>query len=178
MQQTERPRSGSWEAVRINADRPGAGTDASTGNRMRQSRREKRWGRASQWGVLVAAWLFSSLAVALPSIDEETRDLVVEAVESAFVLDLFNARCRNDRSGRYTENLNKELASNFRMTVLDVEDDYFPEGYYRDAEARMERDFIEVLRGLGGCIGAKELRLRDQLKEAHREIMEQLERQR
>ena len=84
-------------------------------------------------------------------------------MEAAFELDLYNTRCRSDQSGRRTENLNKELVSRFRMTVLDVQDDLFPEGYYRDAQARMERDFLERLRAMGGCAGAKEAGLRNDL---------------
>jgi hypothetical protein len=96
-------------------------------------------------------------------LDEQTEQLLINAVEAAFELDLFNNRCRSDQSGRRTENLNKELVSRFRMTVLDVQDDLFPEGYYRDAQARMQRDFLARLRDMGGCAGAKEARLRDVL---------------
>ena len=46
----------------------------------------------------------------------------MNAVEAAVEFDLYNARCRSDGSGRRTDNLNKELASKFRMTVLDVQD--------------------------------------------------------
>ncbi|MCG6940362.1 MAG: hypothetical protein LJE69_03815 [Thiohalocapsa sp.] len=102
------------------------------------------------------------------AIDEELltdadRALLVEAVESAFELDLYNTRCRNDQSGRHTENLNKELVSRFQMTVLDVLDDLFPEGYYRDAQDRMQEKFLTRLRDMGGCAGAKAAGLRDSL---------------
>jgi len=107
-------------------------------------------------------------------LDEQTEQLLVNAVEAAFELDLFNNRCRSDQSGRRTENLNKELASRFRMTVLDVEDDLFPEGYYRDARARMQRDFLERLRDMGGCAGAKADRLRDSLRERYDTAMTEI----
>lgn len=103
------------------------------------------------------------LPAAAQPVDEETGRLLVDAVEAAYDLDFYNARCRSDQSGRRTENLNKELASRFRMTVLDVQDDLFPEGYYRDAQARMERDFLARLREAGGCAGAKAGGLRDAL---------------
>jgi len=120
------------------------------------------------------------LALAAPTahcgepLDEETDQLLVEAVEAAFELDLYNARCRSDQSGRNTENLNKELASRLRMTVIDVQDDLFPEGYYRDAQARMERDFLARLREIGGCDGAKKAGLRDSLGERYDAAMEQI----
>jgi hypothetical protein len=117
--------------------------------------------RAVAW--LAAGLLCSSLARGAELLDEQTEQLLINAVEAAFELDLYNNRCRSDQSGRRTENLNKELVSRFRMTVLDVQDDLFPEGYYRDAQARMERDFLERLREMGGCAVAKEARLRDQL---------------
>ncbi len=109
--------------------------------------------------------VLSCAAPASSAIDEELlteadRALLVEAVEAAFELDLYNARCRNDQSGRRTENLNKELVSRFRMTVLDVLDDLFPEGYYRAARERMREEFLTQLRDLGGCAGAKAAGLR------------------
>jgi hypothetical protein len=112
---------------------------------------------------------------AVPPLDEQTQALIVDAVEAAFELDLYNNRCRQDRSGRRTENLNKVLASGFRMTVLDAQDDLFPEGYYRDAQERMTRDFLERLRAMDGCAGAKEAGLRDSLRERYEQAMERLE---
>ncbi|MBK5931800.1 hypothetical protein CCR82_15020 [Halochromatium salexigens] len=108
-------------------------------------------------------------------LDEATKELIIDAVEAAFELDLYNNRCRQDRSGRRSENLNKVLASGFRMTVLDAQDDLFPEGYYRDAQARMREDFLARLQELGGCSGAKQAKLRDRLRERYEETMDRLE---
>ena len=124
--------------------------------------------------LLLGAWLASPPASAIELLDEQTKALLVDAVEAAYELDLYNNRCRDDRSGRRTDNLNKELVSRFRMTVLDVEDDLFPEGYYRDAEARMEQDFLNTLRDMGGCAGAKEARLRDSLRERYDAAMDEI----
>jgi hypothetical protein len=121
------------------------------------------WLSRAAAGLAAALLLCTSLARGAELLDEQTEQLLINAVEAAFELDLYNSRCRSDQSGRRTENLNKELVSSFRMTVLDVQDDLFPEGYYRDAQARMQRDFLERLRALGGCPGAKEARLRDEL---------------
>jgi hypothetical protein len=109
------------------------------------------------------------------SLDEQTQQLIVDAVEAAFELDLYNNRCRQDRSGRRTENLNKILASGFRMTVLDAQDDLFPEGYYRDSQTRMTTDFLGRLREMGGCSGAKEAKLRDALRERYEQAIAKLE---
>lgn len=125
--------------------------------------------------VLAAALAWSEAPA--DDMDPATQQLLVDAVEAAFELDLFNNRCRSDRSGRRTENLNKELTSRYRMTVLDVQDDLFPEGYYRDAQARMERDFRTRLRDIGGCSGAKEQRLRDTLTERYDTLMAEVARQ-
>jgi hypothetical protein len=110
-------------------------------------------------------------------LDPATQQLLVDAVQAAFEVDLFNSRCRSDMSGRRTENLNKELVSRYRMTVLDVQDDLFPEGYYRDAQARMESDFRSRLRDIGGCPGAKEQRWRDTLQEHYDRLMAEIARQ-
>ncbi|MCF7992977.1 MAG: hypothetical protein K9M02_21265 [Thiohalocapsa sp.] len=118
---------------------------------------------------MLAAGIAAALAARDP--DEATQALLVDAVEAAFEMDLYNARCRSDQSGRRMENLNKELVSRYRMTVLDVQDDYFPEGYYRDAQERMQREFQERLREMGGCPGAKEARLRDTLRERYESAM-------
>lgn len=130
--------------------------------------------RAISLGLLCV--LLMPIAIqAQGDLDAETEQLIVDAVEAAFELDLYNNRCRQDRSGRRTENLNKVLASSFRMTVLDAQDDLFPEGYYRDAQARMSADFLERLQALGGCAGAKEKRLRDSLRERYDQAMQRLE---
>jgi len=135
--------------------------------------------RAVFWGVLLMQPL--SLLAPLPTqaqagvLDERTQALIVNAVEAAFELDLYNNRCRQDRSGRRTENLNKVLASGFRMTVIDAQDDLFPEGYYRDAQARMTEDFLLRLREMGGCSGAKEAKLRDALRERYERAIAELE---
>ncbi|MEA1049515.1 hypothetical protein U5801_06820 [Lamprobacter modestohalophilus] len=134
---------------------------------------------AALLGLLVlslsAALLAPLQARAQASLDEQTQQLIVNAVEAAFELDLYNNRCRQDRSGRRTENLNKILASGFRMTVLDVQDDLFPEGYYRDAQARMREDFLARMREMGGCSGAKEAKLRDELRERYEQAINELE---
>ena len=124
--------------------------------------------------IALFAVLTADIARSATMLDEQTEQLLINAVEAAFELDLFNNRCRSDQSGRRTENLNKELASRFRMTVLDVEDDLFPEGYYRDAQARMQRDFLERLRDMGGCAGAKAERLRDSLRERYDSAMAEI----
>jgi hypothetical protein len=118
--------------------------------------------------VCLLTLVIGCLAPAAGAIDEALltdadRAMLVDAVEAAFELDLYNARCRNDESGRATENLNKELVSNLRMTVLDVLDDLFPEGYYRSAQDRMREDFSNRLRDIGGCAGAKAAGMRDSL---------------
>jgi len=129
------------------------------------------------WLAATLTLFLGLLSPALVAVDEAfltdaDRALLVDAVEAAFELDLYNARCRNDQSGRRTENLNKELVSRFRMTVLDVLDDLFPEGYYRDAQARMRDDFLTRLRTLGGCAGAKSAGLRDALGTRYEAAME------
>ena len=79
-------------------------------------------------------------------LDEETTRLLVEAVEAAAELDLYNARCRSDQSGRRTENLNKALTGRFRITVIGVQDRYFPERSYRKAQVRVQNAFLERLK--------------------------------
>jgi hypothetical protein len=108
--------------------------------------------RSRLMAVLV---LTSGLVTAQPALDENTQGLLVEAVTAAADLDLYNARCRSDQSGRRTNNLNKILASKFRLTVLKVQDDLFPEGSYRPAQARLQEAFLTRLKEAGGCAGAK-----------------------
>ncbi|TVQ92888.1 MAG: hypothetical protein EA400_03255 [Chromatiaceae bacterium] len=104
-------------------------------------------------------------------LDTETRALLVDAVEAAFALDRYNARCRSDQSGRRTENLNKALTSRFRITVIGVQDDLFPERDYRSAQARMQQQFLEQLRAFDGCAGAKVARWRETLGARYDEAM-------
>ncbi|WP_295882013.1 hypothetical protein [uncultured Thiohalocapsa sp.] len=137
-------------------------------------------GRRRHLRRTAALWLLlACLPPAAGAVDEAfltdaDRALLVEAVEAAYELDLYNARCRNDQSGRRTENLNKELVSRYRMTVLDVLDDLFPEGYYRSARERMQEDFLTRLREMGGCAGAKTAGLRDELGARYDAAMEQV----
>jgi hypothetical protein len=98
------------------------------------------------------------------SFDESTAQLLVDAVEAAAALDAYNARCRGDISGRHTDNLNKVLVGQLGTTVLSIQDDFFPERSYRAVQRRLEQDFLTTLRDAGGCQGAKEADLPDQLR--------------
>lgn len=123
-------------------------------------------------------WLLGALpqsgSAALP-IDAETEQLLVEAVEAAAALDLYNARCRSDSSGRHTDNLNKELVSKLRTTVMSVQDDHFPEGGFRQAQRRMQEQFLNTLRDAGGCKGAKESGLAERLRSQFQEKLQAIE---
>ena len=114
-------------------------------------------------------------AIAAPPIDDDQAQLLVEAVESATALDLYNARCRSDNSGRFTDNLNKALVGRLRITVITIQDDLFPERGFRQAQRRMQEQFVETLREAGGCKGAKESGLPDQMQSRHRELLEAIE---
>ena len=120
---------------------------------------------------LVLGW---SLALAALEFDAQTVQALIEAVEAAFEFDAHNSRCRGDQSGRNTENLNKELVNRYRITVLGVQDDWFPERNYRAAQARLERDFAERLRALGGCAGAKAQGLNTQLRQRYEQALARL----
>jgi hypothetical protein len=145
-------------------------------NRSRSTASRVRRRRSLAGSMLLALLAFGAAPLhAVAPLDEQTKALIVDAVEAAFELDLYNNRCRHDRSGRRTENLNKTLASGFRMTVIDAQDDLFPEGYYRDAQERMTRDFLARLREMGGCAGAKEAKLRDELRARYENAMQQLD---
>ena len=91
-------------------------------------------------------------------------------------MDLYNARCRSDQSGRRTDNLNKLLASKFRLTVLKVQDDLFPEKSYRRAQTRLQEEFLARLKAAGGCPGAKEAGLPAQLGDRYQALMREIER--
>ncbi|MFZ1539770.1 MAG: hypothetical protein WAT23_20595 [Chromatiaceae bacterium] len=132
--------------------------------------------RQRSHGVLAALALVSGLASAQPLLDDNTQRLLVEAVSAAADVDLYNARCRSDQSGRRTNNLNKTLASKFRMTVLEVQDDLFPEGSYRRAQARLQEDFLARLKEAGGCAGAKEADMPAVLGERYNTLLRQIER--
>ena len=125
--------------------------------------------------ALGLALTLSGGARAAVPLDPETEQLLVEAVEAAAALDFFNARCRSDNSGRHIDNLNKELVSKLRVTVLSVEDDLFPERDYRRARERMQEELIGILREAGGCKGAKDSGLRDRLQANFREKLEAVE---
>ena len=108
-------------------------------------------------------------------LDEETEQLLVQAVEAAVELDLYNARCRSDVSGRRTDNLNKTLASKFRLTVLKVQDDLFPDRSYRRAQERLQREFLEKLKQAGGCKEAKEQGMPAQLRDRYDNLMREID---
>ena len=108
-------------------------------------------------------------------LDEETKQLLVTAVEAATELDLYNTRCRRDDSGRRKNNLNKELVSSFRMTILDVQDDLFPERSYRRARERLLLGFQRKLKEAGGCKEAKKAGMQQRLRARYDEQMGELE---
>ena len=118
---------------------------------------------------LLAGALLGQPALAQGLLDEATAQVLVQAVEAAVELDLYNARCRSDQSGRRTENLNKVLAGRFRITVIGVEDKFFPERSYRKAQERIQNAFLERLKAAGGCADAKTGGLREVLEDRQRE---------
>lgn len=126
----------------------------------------------SRWQAAVALGLILVGAWARPALDPDTQALLVEAVTAAVELDAYHARCRGDVSGRRTENLNKLLASKLRLTVIGVQDEFFPERNYRKAQERLERAFVERLQALGGCQGAKESTLPEELRQRYNQALE------
>jgi len=116
------------------------------------------------------------LAHAALPIDEDQARVLVEAVQSATALDLYNARCRSDSSGRYLDNLNKALVSRLRLTVITVQDDFFPERSFRQAQQRMQEAFQQTLKDAGGCKGAKESGLPNQMQTHHQELLGEIDR--
>lgn len=134
--------------------------------------------RARVRSSLAAAAVFAVTAASLPAqslLDDDTQRLLVDAVEVASELDLYNARCRRDVSGRHTDNLNKELTSKFRMTVLEVEDDLFPERSYRRTKERLQRDFLDKLKRAGGCKAAKQAGMPGQLRKRYDGLIGEIE---
>lgn len=114
-------------------------------------------------------------AFALAPLDEETEQLLVESVEAAADLDLYNTQCRRDDSGRRTDALNKELASRFRTTVLGVQDDLFPERSYSEARKRLQESFQERLIEAGGCKEAKVNGMYDEMRDRYGAAMKRFE---
>lgn len=139
-----------------------------------RTRKRARSGISPIWFAALLLGASAPALVAQTLLDEQTERLLVEAVEAAAELDLYSARCRSDGSGRRTDNLNKELASKFRMTVLDVEDDLFPERSYRRAKERLQSDFMEKLKQAGGCKEAKEAGMPNALRERYDKLMEEI----
>jgi len=143
----------------------------------RQPRRSRRWtgsGSLVLTGLLLVASM--PLLPARPLLDPETEELLVAAVEAATELDFYDARCRRDRSGRRVDNLNKELVSRFRMTVLQVEDGLFPERSYRRVRERLQRESLARLKQAGGCKGAKKAGMPTRLRTRYEDLMERLDR--
>jgi len=145
----------------------------------RRAGRVARLGRAAAAAALAAvlagALLWGGQPFAQGLLDEDTARLLVQAVEAAAELDLYNARCRSDQSGRRTENLNKAIVGRFRITVIGVQDRYFPEHSYRKAQERVQTDFLERLKAAGGCAEARASGLRDALEARHRETLGAIE---
>ncbi len=127
--------------------------------------------RLLPWGL---ALCLGVSAAPLPP-DAETAAILVSAVEAASALDFYNARCRSDGSGRHMDNLNKELVGKLRLTVISVQDDFFPEHNYRRAQQRLQEQFAETLRQAGGCKGAKNSDLPDRLRARFEESLEAIE---
>ena len=142
------------------------------------AQRTRKWTRSrisSAWFAALLLGASAPGATAQALLDEQTERLLVEAVEAAAELDRYNARCRSDGSGRRSDNLNKELASKFRMTILDVQDDLFPERSYRRAKERLQSDFLEKLKQAGGCKEAKKAGMPNELRERYDKLMEEID---
>lgn len=128
-------------------------------------------------GLLLIGGLLALPAVmARSELDAEAQTLLVEAVTVAADLDAYHSRCRGDGSGRRTENLNKLIVGKLRTTVLTVQDDFFPERNYRRVQTRLESDFIERLEAAGGCQGAKDSSLPEELRQRYETAIEAIRR--
>ena len=149
----------------------------STVLRRRQSRHPSRASGTARLSLGAGLLLIPWLAWAQPLLDEPTQGLLIEAVTAAAELDLYNTRCRSDQSGRHTNNLNKTLTSKFRLTVLKIQDDLFPEKSYRRAQERIQADFLARLKNAGGCGGAKEGGMAAELGERYTRLHQAIERQ-
>jgi hypothetical protein len=126
----------------------------------------RRWDRIAAVTLLAAGWAaFAQVADLAP----ETRGVLIEAVEAATALDLYNARCRSDGSGRNSDNLNKQLATKLHLTIVGVQDEVFPERSFRAVQRRLQEQFTEELRAAGGCQGAKDAGMAQQLNARYRE---------
>ncbi|MBK1654184.1 hypothetical protein [Allochromatium vinosum] len=138
--------------------------------------------RPRPWWTLLAGPLLIGGLLALPAVmarsalDAETQALLVEAVTAAADLDAYHSRCRGDGSGRRTENLNKLIVGKLRTTLLTVQDDFFPERSYRRVQARLENDFVERLQAAGGCQGAKDSPLPEELRQRYETAIEAIRR--
>ncbi len=127
--------------------------------------------------ILLLAGLAACLSVAAAPapLEPQTAAILIEAVEAASALDIYNARCRSDGSGRHTDNLNKELVGKLRLTVTSVEDDLFPERDFRRAQQRLQEQFLETLRQAGGCKGAKDSGLPERLRSRFEESLDAID---
>ncbi len=105
-----------------------------------------------------------------------TAELLVELVRVAAEYDLYSARCRGDISGRRTDNLKKVLIRRYGLTPTQVQDDYFPERFHRDARRNIEKEFAGMLTQLGGCRKAKKAGFQDELRVRYLELMDKLRR--
>lgn len=130
--------------------------------------------RLSVLAVVLVLTLLNSASSAQGLIDEDTERLLVEAVTAAVEVDLYNARCRSDASGRRTDNLNKTLASRFRLTVIRVQDEMFPERSYRRVQERLQQDFLDRLREAGGCREAKQAGMQQHLNDRYDRLMQEI----
>lgn len=162
--------------MRSEADTRTSGTHAPIAQANQPPRipdaRPSPW-RTNLFGLLLIGGLLTLPAVmARSALDAETQALLVEAVEAAHDIDAYHARCRGDGSGRRTENLSKLIVSRLRTTVLTVKDDFFPERNYRRVQERLERDFTERLQAAGGCPGAKDSTLPEELRQRYETAIE------
>lgn len=124
--------------------------------------------------LLLAGLAIGRGGLAAEAVDEATQRLLVEAVTAAADYDLFQARCRSDVSGRQSENLNKVLVNKFRLTLIQVQDKYFPERSYRLVQPRLQQAFLARLNEMGGCPGAKERGLREELRTRYESLLDRL----
>ena len=149
------------------------GHDRSDDGSVRPDDRRDPLRRWAATALLTVGLVIQSTAAL--SLEEATEQLLIEAVEAAYAVDLYHARCRSDGSNRRTENLNKLLASRMRMTVLRVQDDVFPERNYRKVQERLQRDFLAMLAENGGCAGVKDSELPAELRARYDEKMRAIE---
>lgn len=124
------------------------------------------------WLIFLSAGLINAQDTI--SFSLETDQLILELIDTANALDVYNERCRGYGTSMKTDDVSNLLYKKYRARVNEFLQTYRNKNVFA-AQDEMTNQFYQQLREAGGCSNAKKNGFEKELKERYRNLLKNLE---